>query len=135
MRPKPACPTCSSLNVMTLGGGTHGKYRYACNECDLNGTSTVWQQIPPHRLQPTDSPKVKLNKNIKKRYRCKVCGLLKRGHVCGQSEQAEPTDPNDVDTTADSTTDDPALPMPDIVLPLAPVSLSVPFFNQSRSAQ
>ena len=132
MRPKPPCPTCASLNVMTLGGGTHGKYRYVCNECDMNGTVTEWQQIPPHRLEALglNSPQIKLNKKIKKRYRCKICGLLKRGHVCGQSEQAEPTDPNDVDAT-----DDTALPMPDIVLPLAPVSLAVPFLNQTRSAQ
>ena len=132
MRPKPPCPTCSSLNVITLGGGTHGKYRYACNDCELNGTTTEWQQIPPHRLDALglNSPKINVNMKIKKRYRCKICGLLKRGHVCGQSEQAEPTDPNDINTT-----DPPVLPLPDIVLPLAPVLLRVPFFNQARSAQ
>lgn len=34
---------------MTLGGGSHGKYRYLCNSCD-----TMWSQIPPHFLEESD---------------------------------------------------------------------------------
>lgn len=85
MRPKPPCPVCGLLNVTTLGGRTHGKYGYWCNECDMNGTPTEWAQIPPHRITDGADAMVKIIQKSK-RYKCKVCGLPKRGHICGQPQ-------------------------------------------------
>lgn len=112
MRPKPPCPHCGECNVLLLGGGTHGKYRYNCIDCELNGTPVEWQQIPPHRITDNAGIVVKASK----RYRCKKCGLPKRGHVCGKY------------APADEANDDPPppidLPMP---FPLAPIALCLPF--------
>ena len=49
MKTRPTCPQCGGNQVKTLGGGTHGKYRYSCQHCSAN-----WQQVPPHRLLLTD---------------------------------------------------------------------------------
>ena len=125
MRPRPPCPRCTSSDVINLGGGTHGKYRYSSNDCELNGVLTHWQQIPPHRLQDGQSAQIKMSSGVSKRYRCKTCGLYKRGHVCGVSEQP-------VDYVATYDTVDPApdvLPLP---LPLAPVSLAAPFQSSTQ---
>ena len=46
---RPTCPQCGGNQVKTLGGGTHGKYRYSCQHCSAN-----WQQVPPHRLLLAD---------------------------------------------------------------------------------
>ena len=109
MRPRPLCPTCAvSTNVRTLGGGTHGKYRYTCDECDI-----FWQQIP-HSLAQTSLDESVLETSIesikqevvttkkssgicKRRgssYKCGKCGLPKKGHTClleSSSSQIEVT--------------------------------------------
>ena len=87
MKNKPPCPKCSSTNVKTLGGRTHGKYGYICEEI---GCETQWQQIPPHRIDGeekdidydiviSDSTKTKRGES---NYRCGRCGQPKKGHVC-----------------------------------------------------
>ena len=121
MRPRPPCPRCVSSDVVNLGGGTHGKYRYSCNECEMNGDVTLWQQIPPHRLQDGQSAEIKISKGVSKRYRCKTCGMYKRGHVCGVSEQ-----PDTALETAE-TAYEADIPLPALPLPLAPVTLAAPF--------
>ena len=86
MKNKPPCPKCASTNVKTLGGRTHGKYGYICEEV---GCETQWQQIPPHRVD-TDEKDVDYDivisdsktKRGESNYRCGRCGQPKKGHVC-----------------------------------------------------
>ena len=83
---RPTCPTCRGSNVKTLGGGTRGKYRYACQSCSAN-----WQQVPPHRLEasaPSEVDSVGLairKRTINAPYKCHRCGQPKKGHICGEA--------------------------------------------------
>jgi hypothetical protein len=91
MKPKPPCPTCKSSNVKTLGGGTHGKYRYFCEETDCG---TCWQQTPLHRNtedEVEDDISVIESKNAKRNdtYKCGRCGQLKKGHTCTMVDGAD----------------------------------------------
>ena len=81
-RAKPTCRQCdSNAFVKTLGGGTHQKYRYACDKCDSR-----WQEIPPHRTSVTDvKEQVIISKQNPRRspnYKCGRCGQPKKGHIC-----------------------------------------------------
>jgi len=83
-REKPNCPSCKSVAcVRTLGGGTHNKYRYICDECDAR-----WQQTPPHRISdevPADDNDISIitvNDKRQNNYKCGKCGLPKKGHTC-----------------------------------------------------
>ena len=113
---RPPCPTCGAADVKTLGGGTHGKYRYVCNSCGVN-----WQQVPPHKLQteaeaaepvaaaaaaeqPAPANSVQLDNQTRKRqisqpYKCGRCGLPKKGHTCVSGDPMSPIQ-NDVPPVA-----------------------------------
>ena len=85
MKNKPPCPKCCGTNVKTLGGRTHGKYGYICEEV---GCDTQWQQIPPHRIDIDEKDvdyDVVISDSKTKRgesYRCGRCGQPKKGHTC-----------------------------------------------------
>ena len=76
----PPCIVCATTtHVKCKGGGSVGKYRYECMDCDIK-----WQQVPPHLASnstPRDMGIVK-SKRILNTYRCSVCRQIKRGHVC-----------------------------------------------------
>lgn len=86
---RPACPHCAHADgVITKGGGTRPKYRYACRACGLS-----WQQLPPHLLVD-DSPHTRRRRLAESVttasrgplacYRCGICGQRKTkgGHEC-----------------------------------------------------
>jgi len=90
-RTKPACRQCDSNEfVKTLGGGTHQKYRYACDNC-----ASVWQEIPPHRTSVTDVKQQviisKVNPRRSRNYNCGRCGQQKKGHICKASSSSRST--------------------------------------------
>jgi ribosomal protein S27AE len=88
---KPNCPRCQQCTfTKTSGGGSHGKYRYVCEQCDLS-----WSQTPPHRLNPKLFTPDFWEKDIviskhssttrSNSYKCGKCGKTKKGHVCDAS--------------------------------------------------
>ena len=81
MRPKPPCPMCGdNVRVKTLGGGTRGMYRYTCEHPSC---SSEWQQVAPHKQDPRVPTSIIMKKpGASRKYRCGVCGAMKRGHVC-----------------------------------------------------
>ena len=83
MKQKPPCPVCTKYDgTTTLGGGTHGKYRYECIECDAK-----WSQIPLSKLNDiNEDPEITIStmKNDRRSsaYKCGRCGISKKGHSC-----------------------------------------------------
>jgi transposase-like protein len=76
---KPSCPNKSCTNaidyVKTLGGGSSGKYRYMCYNC-----KTQWQQ---NRISnSTEDSGIVIGSRNRDQYKCKDCGLPKKGHTC-----------------------------------------------------
>lgn len=99
--PDQACPEFGKSGcVKTLGGGTHGKYRYSCSRCEGS-----WQQVPPHKGGSADgeTPNQSIairKRTVSKQYNCGRCGQPKKGHVCkdlckpgGQFPPPNPADP------------------------------------------
>lgn len=98
MHPKPPCPMCGDVSrVKTMGGGTRGLYRYAC---EIPTCSAEWQEEPPHKRSPSKARKVIMKKSgALRKYRCGVCGALKRGHTCTGSSEEESAAAVEVDTS------------------------------------
>jgi len=99
--------------VRTLGGGTHGKYRYFCEECENH-----WQEVPPHLVTSEtglsgghmSSAIQKTRPSVNRRgssYKCGRCGQIKRGHICKIS-----TTPDNLTTTSVNQDSNVDLPMP-----------------------
>lgn len=88
MKPKPPCPVCGdSHHVKTLGGGSHGKYRYECQSKSHAGQWERWHQVPPHLVNKSTNSNIVMSSSITKRkYRCKRCGKEKKNHVCSVSD-------------------------------------------------
>ncbi len=107
MKPKPPCPVCGEKHfVKTKSGATHGFYSYHCLNHD---PPVVWSQPPPHRNKSgvTD---IKMSDGSKKRstiYKCRFCGIPKKGHICVYKAQ-QTQNAND----ASSSSNLPPLPMP-----------------------
>ena len=89
MKSRPPCSNCVGGGIVrTLGGGTHGKYRYFCEECENH-----WQEVPPHLVTNEigmsgghlSSAIQKTRPSSNRRgssYKCGRCGEPKRGHIC-----------------------------------------------------
>ena len=78
--PKPACVKCARTDsVKTLGGGTAPRYRYRCEQCGAR-----WQQVPLSKLKSGGDPMILTEEDQRtmRTYRCPLCGLPKRKHVC-----------------------------------------------------
>lgn len=70
------CPQCGdAAAVRTQGGGTHGMYRYRCEDCSIR-----WQMKPPHRR--TDSRERPQMKIMKDKPKCMLCGLALKKCEC-----------------------------------------------------
>ena len=86
MKPKPPCPKCGdAVRVKTIGGGSKGCYRYACERPECNPCE--WQQIPPHSQTAQEPVAIKMRSSTKPKrkttqYLCGVCGQPKKGHAC-----------------------------------------------------
>ena len=89
---RPACPTCFSMSVTTLGGGSINKYRYRCDQCKQR-----WSQTPPTADNPTPDD-VRLSE--KQQYKCGLCGQPKSGHVCRAIVERPPMSPTKSTTTS-----------------------------------
>lgn len=87
MRPKPPCPICGdNVRVKTLGGGTRGMYRYACEHPSC---SSEWQQVAPHKQDPNIDVCIVMKKaGASRKYHCGVCGAMKRGHTCSAPDES-----------------------------------------------
>ena len=98
MRPKPPCPMCGdNLRVKTLGGGTRGMYRYMCEHLTC---SSEWQQVAPHKQDQMAVPSIVMKKpGSSRKYRCGVCGAMKRGHTCSATEETTEEVTIQVDTS------------------------------------
>jgi len=90
-RTNPSCSKCFATpdSVTNIGAGTtlpRQMYVYECNQCNF-----IFQQVPPDDLRPGEVAEQKPvhKRKIKnptgdseKVYRCRRCGLPKKGHIC-----------------------------------------------------
>ncbi len=124
MKPKPPCPLCSDpLWVKTLAGATKGQYRYKCFNHD---EPVEWSQVPPHKQSASSSLQIKMKQHAQPRqYRCGICGLIKKGHVCSgirtRNVAALPAASATTDVLGDDS-DEEEPPQPPALLQLRPLS-------------
>ena len=72
------CNECGRFGVC-IGGGTYPKYAYRC------ACGSEWQQIRPKDVHLFGRQKTTISRNKKGAYKCRHCGMPKKGHICGSN--------------------------------------------------
>jgi len=88
----PPCPVGgldADHEVRAYAGAGGGRITYSCT------CGHVWAQKPPSKLLPGEDPQIRASNRAalggatrnSRTYLCGVCGVPKKGHVCGQKRQ------------------------------------------------
>jgi|OM-RGC.v1.013475708 hypothetical protein len=106
----PLCYKCNGFTACVSGSGREKKtkrylYRYTCLDADCGETKsdgtfihTKFSRVPDSELYVGEEPEIYPYEPRKIKYKCNVCGLPKKGHICKGSKDTS----NEVQTESQS---------------------------------